>query len=67
MKMKVNLIRTLCHPAHRIFSPELFANEVSQIKLLLNENGYQQELVNETISNHVKNLNKESYLVFKNV
>ena len=35
-----------------------FDNEVSQIKVLLNKNGYPQELVNRTISNHLKNLNK---------
>ena len=32
MKRKVNLKRTLCHRAHKIFSPELFANEVSHIR-----------------------------------
>ena len=46
------------HLAHKICSPELFANEVSHIKLLLNKNGYPQEMVNKTISNHTKNLNK---------
>ena len=58
MKRKTNLIRTLCHRAHKICSPELFDSEVSQIKVLLNKNGYPQELVNRTITNHLKNLNK---------
>ena len=62
MKRKVNLIRILCHRAHKICSPELFANIVSQIKLLLDKNGYPQELVNKTISNHIKNLNKRKLL-----
>ena len=36
----------------------MFDNEISQIKLLLNKNGYPQGLVNRTISNHLKDLNK---------
>ena len=58
LKRKVNLIRTLCHRAHRICSPELLSNEMKQIKLLLNKNGYQQELVNKTIQLHLKNLDR---------
>ena len=50
--------RTLCHRAHRICSPELLSNEIKQIKLLLNKNGYPQELVNKTIQLHLKNLDK---------
>ena len=53
MKRKTNLIRTLCHRAHKICSPELFDSEVSQIKVLLNKNGYPQELVNKTIHLHL--------------
>ena len=41
LKRKINLIRTLCHRAHRICSQELLSNEIKQIKLLLlNKNGY---------------------------
>ena len=58
MKMKVNLIRTLWHRAHRICSPELFSNEISQIKVLLNKNGYPQEFINKTINS----LNKSKVL-----
>ena len=58
LKRKINLIRTLCHRAHRICSPELLLNEIKQIKLLLNKNGYPQELVNKTIQLHLKNLDK---------
>ena len=65
MKMKVNLIRTLCQRGHKICSPELFANKLSQIKLLLNKNGYPQELVNKTIANHIKNFNKRKLLGFQ--
>ena len=39
-------------------SPQLFSNEISQIKLLLSKNGYPQELVNKKITTHLKNLNK---------
>ena len=51
MKRKVNLIRTLCHRAHKICSPELFSKEVIQIKVLLNKNEYPQDLVKK---NHYK-------------
>ena len=56
--MKINLIRTLCHRAHIICSPELLSNEMKQIKLILNKNGYPQELVNKTIKLHLKNLDR---------
>ena len=62
MKRKLNLIRTLCHRAIKICSPELLANEINQIKLLLNKNGYPQELVNKTISIHLINLNKSKLI-----
>ena len=58
LKRKVNLIRTLCHRAHKICSPELLLSEIKQIKTLLNKNGYPQELVNKTIHLHVKNLDR---------
>ena len=58
LKRKVNLIKTLCHSAHRLCSPELLSNEMKQIKLLLNKNGYQQELVNKTTKLHLKNLDR---------
>ena len=58
LKRKINLIRTLCHHAHIICSPELLSNEMKQIKLLLIKNGYPQELVNKTIQLHLKNLDK---------
>ena len=58
LKRKVNLIRALCHRAHRICSPELLLNEINQIKLILNKNGYPQELVNKTIKLHLKNLDR---------
>ena len=58
MKRKTNLIRTLCHRAHKICSRELFADELNQIKLILNKNGYLQQLVNEIINLHLKSLNK---------
>ena len=56
--MKVNLIKTLCHRAHRICSSELLPNEMKQIKLLLNKNRCPQELVNKTIKLHSKNLDR---------
>ena len=62
MKRKVNLIRILLHRAHRVCSPELFSNKISQIKLLLNKNDYSQELVNKTITTHLKNLHKRKVL-----
>ena len=58
MKRKTNLIRTLCHRAYKICSKELFNDELNQIKLILNKNGYPQELVNKTINLHLKSLNK---------
>ena len=58
MKRKKSLIRTLCHRTYKICSRELFVNEINQIKLILNKNGYPQELVNKTINLHHKNLNK---------
>ena len=58
MKRKTNLIRTLCHRAHKICSRELFADEIKQIKLILNKNGYPQELVNKIINLHLKSFNK---------
>ena len=58
LKRKVNLIRTLCHRAHKICYPELLLSEIKQIKLLLNKNVYQQELVNKTIRLHLKSLDK---------
>ena len=58
LKRKINLIRTLCHRAHIICSPELLLNEIKQIKLLLDKNGYLQELVDKTIQLHLKNLNR---------
>ena len=60
-KIKTNLIRTLCHRAHIIFSPDFLKYEISYIKLLLNRNGYPQELMNRTIIIHLKSLkrNKE--------
>ena len=36
----------------------MLLNEIKQIKLLLNKNGYPQELVNKTIQLHLKNLDK---------
>ena len=38
--------------------PELLLNEISQIKLILNKNGYPQELVNKTTKLHLKNLDR---------
>ena len=58
MKRKTNLIRTLCHRAHKICSRELFDEEIKQIKLILNKNGYPQELVNKIINLHLNSLNK---------
>ena len=49
LKKKVNLIRILCHRAQKICSQELLISKIKQIKLLLNKNGYPQELVNKTI------------------
>ena len=54
----MNLIRTLCHRAHRICSQELLSNEMKQIKLFLNKKGYPQELVNKTTKLHLKNLDR---------
>ena len=58
IKRKTNLIRTLCHRAHKICSEELFGEEIKKVKLILNKNGYPQELVNKTIELHLKSLNK---------
>ena len=58
MKRKTNLIRTLCHRAYKICSRELFVNKINQMKLILNKNSYPQELVNKTISLHLKSLDK---------
>ena len=66
-KRKLNLIRTFCHRAHRICFPELLSNEMKQIKILLNKNGYQQELFNETIKLHLKNLDRIKTIGSENV
>ena len=58
MKKKTNLIRTLCHRAHKICSRKLFTDEIKQIKLILNKNGYSQELVDKIINLHLYSLNK---------
>ena len=58
LKRKVNLIRTLCHRAHKICSPELLLSEIKQIKLLLNKNENPQDLVNKTIHPNLKNLDR---------
>ena len=52
------MIRTLCHRAYKICSRELFVSEINQIKLILNKNGYPQELSNKTINLHLKSLDK---------
>ena len=36
----------------------MLLSEIKQIKLLLNKNGYPQELVNKTIHLHLKSLNR---------
>ena len=48
----------LCHRAHKFCSRELFPDEIYQIKLILIESGYPQELVNKIINLHLKSLNK---------
>ena len=58
LKRKANLIKTLCHRAHKICSPELLSSELNNIKTLLNRNGYPQELVTKTINMHLKSYNK---------
>ena len=58
LKKKVNLIRTLCHHVHKICSPELPSNEIKQIKLFLNKNGYPQELISKTIHLHLYSLDR---------
>ena len=58
VKRKINLIRTLCHRAYKICSPELLTSEINQIKLLLNKNGYPKELINKTIKLHLNSLDK---------
>ena len=58
MKIKTNLIRTLCHRAYKICSREFFVDKINQIKLILNKNGYPQELSNKTINLHLKSLDK---------
>jgi len=58
LKREINLFRTLCHRAHGVCSLELLSNEIKQIKLLLNKNGYPQELVIKTIQLQLKNLDK---------
>ena len=60
MKKKLNLIKTMCHRAHKICSPELFSNEISQIIFLFKKKRLPAivGLVNITISNNLKNLNK---------
>ena len=67
MKRKTDLIRSLCHQAYRICSRELFVNEINQIKLILNKNGYPQELVNKTTNLHVKSIDKIKKQVLRNV
>ena len=57
-KGKVNLIRTLCHRAHKNCFPELLISEMKHIKLLLNKSCYPQELVNKTINLYFKNLDR---------
>ena len=39
-----------------LFLKELFADEINQIRLILNKNGYPQELVNKLINLHLKSL-----------
>ena len=58
LKRTISIIRTLCLHAHRICSPKLLSNEIEQIKLSLNKNGYPQELENKTIQLHLNNLDK---------
>ena len=58
MKKKINLIRTLCHRESKICSKDLFVDEITQIKLILNKNGYPQGLVNKTINLHLKSWDK---------
>ena len=54
-KRKINLIRTLCHRAHMICSPDLLEKELNKIKDIFIKNGYPQSLVNRVIKLH-KNL-----------
>ena len=54
MKKETNLISTFCHRAHKICSKELFADEINQIKLILNKNGYPQQLVYIIINLHLR-------------
>ena len=55
-KIKTNLIRTLCHRAHIIFSPDFLKYEISYIKLLLNKNVCSQKFVNRKIISFFKKL-----------
>ena len=59
LKRKINLIRTLCHRAHLICSPEFFEDEIEYIKTLLYKNGYPPELVSRVIKSHLNGLKKD--------
>ena len=56
LKRKVNLIRTLCHRANLMCSPELFEEKIYYIKTLLYRNAYPLELVRRTIKSHLNGL-----------
>ena len=59
LKRKINLIKTLCHRAHLICSPEFFEREIEYIKTLLYKNGYPSELVSRTIKTHLNSLKRD--------
>ena len=55
-KRKVNLIRTLCHRAHMICSPELLEKEIKNISDIFIKNGYPESLVSRVIKLHKESL-----------
>ena len=60
-KQKVNLIRTICHRAHMICSPELLQKEMSKIKDVFIKNGYPESLINRVIKLHNENCSEKPY------
>ena len=56
---KDDIIRTLCHCAYFICSPEFLEKEIDDIKNLLYRNGYLPELVSRTVKSHLNGLKRE--------
>lgn len=56
----IKIFKILSYRAHKICSTDIFSSEINKIKLLLNKNGYPQELVKKTIKLHMKILDKRN-------